>query len=522
MKHSPRRSYALALAIVIAVQILGPGATWAVDGTSGNSGAAQLDAETDAIFDSQWGQISRVVQLPNRTATYTHTGHSTVTESVSASDVATVSPSPSSIPLARTNSKIDPEWVNLGPFVCAGCTFGAGTGTTTTTAHGTGTLTINAGGGGTLYAGRNMGFLATATASETRFITASGTTTKTATAANSAANTVTVTGTGTVTSNSTLLTTYTATSTFTATGTLTHVLGMGAVPVTATVTMSSTDTIYSSLTKTATQTTTRTDSYTATGSRTYTATGTFSRTSTSTGPKTYTATMTATVSGTYTGTQTDTLTFTATGGLTGTATASNTSTVSSATVASNPTLISLAPTQGGDLFFSHDAYGEGEVQLQAYPVAAAAGYSAAVVATPTPDSPDHFGPSPQPDVVYWWPNDGAKRRYVTGGFYTFDLWLKSTAAAYVTVSVGLYDATNGSSLVFDVGTLTLPGDSAFHEYQLMQYHSAFAVPATAGLAVQLVAHAISGTPTVTLGVNSIADGYLQSSLNWPLNLYTND
>jgi len=99
---------ALALGPLLAVLIFNlaiPASAWAVDGTNGATGPALLDADTGQVFDSQ--DPPHTFALPN--ATKTATGHGTVT--ITAPDIATVTPQAGAIPMARTDTKIDPNWV---------------------------------------------------------------------------------------------------------------------------------------------------------------------------------------------------------------------------------------------------------------------------------------------------------------------------------------------------------------------------------------------------------------------------
>lgn len=124
------------IGMAIAGVILAP-ATWAVDGTSGTTGPAYLDAETNQLFDSQ--DPPHYVVYGDQTVTLT--GHGTVTltgggtstetntyvlvlpkATVTLADTSTLtqthfcatSPESGGIPCAGTGSKIDIGWLPTG------------------------------------------------------------------------------------------------------------------------------------------------------------------------------------------------------------------------------------------------------------------------------------------------------------------------------------------------------------------------------------------------------------------------
>lgn len=419
--------------------------------------------------------------------------------------------------------------------VTGGGSFGTGSATATTTTLGTGTMTINipvATNTATLYATNGVAIQTTVTGISMTTFSATATATGTATATTSGTGTLV----GTWTESGTSTSTDTSSGTYTATASMTDTPGGGSSSIstkTLTVTVTATVTVTSG-----TNTGTTTASSTATVTKAlvsqmpyieHTATGTFTRTATGSGTRTWSSTSTHTNSFNWT----DTFTATATGTVTGsytwvtTATATQTATAASAAASSNPTFVSVMPTAGGDLFFSRNAFYEGELGLIAYPRASGPEYPDPVTATPVPGFPKTLGTNGATGgPMYWNASDTPKRGYVSAGNYSFWLYLKSTGAAYVSVDVVEVGYASGQiigGVMVHVADLVLPGDSSWHTYSAEKWNGGWALNTIGDyVSVVLTAYADSGAPTVTLGVNSYGDGYYPSRFNWPLNLYAGD
>jgi hypothetical protein len=165
--------------------------------------------------------------------------------------------------------------------------------------------------------------------------------------------------------------------------------------------------------------------------------------------------------------------------------------------------------------------------LSPYPVEFHNEWPTSPVAYPTPGHSDAFTAVTSRYWCPWIGSDWArpKRRYLSAGYVSIHLYLKTTSAAFVTVDLVQYDPgtmlTVGSPIAsYATGSFS---NGTYQEFILGGWILGSQVwSSDIRICLDILAHTSAGTPTVNLAAYTVADGPSYSYLNWPLNLYSTD